>query len=73
MRISIQLEPSEVKILQRRAKKNFLTLKEQIEDIIRLSCIRSGKGKTRFKVDDKLVEVFSRERRGRKKKRKRKK
>ena len=70
MRITIQLEPEEVKILNRRAKKNFLTLKEQVEDIIRLSCIRSGKGRTRFRVDDKLVEVFSRERRGRKKKKK---
>ena len=74
MKLTISLDEKEVKILNKRAKKNFLTLKEQVEDIIRRSCIRSSKGTYRpIKVDDKLVGIFSRERRGRKPKKKSKK
>lgn len=74
MKLTISLDPKEVKILKRRAKKNILTLKEQVEDIIRRSCIRTSKGTYRpLKVDDKLVAVFSREMRGRKRKKKKKK
>jgi hypothetical protein len=73
MKLTISLDEAEVKILMKRAKKNLLTLREQVEDIIRLSCVRSSKGSYRgFKVDDKLVAMFSRERRGRKKKVKKK-
>ncbi|MGD2072765.1 MAG: hypothetical protein PVG65_04680 [Candidatus Thorarchaeota archaeon] len=73
MKLTISLDKEEVKILKRRAKKNYLTLKEQVEDIIRLSCIRSSHGKYRpIKIDDKLVAIFSRDRRGRKKKNKKK-
>ena len=72
--VSIQLSEKEVKILKKRAKKNLFSLREQVEDIIRRSCISSkNKGKRAFKTDDKLVEVFSRDRRGRKKKKVRKK
>jgi len=73
-KITINLDEDEKKILQHRAKRNLLTLCEQIEDIVRRSCVSysGGKGKSRFKVDDKLVAVFSRERRGRKKKAKKK-
>lgn len=67
-KITINIDEDIKKILQRRAKKNLFTLREQIEDILRRSCVRSGKGYRKFKVDDKLVAVFSRERRGRKKK-----
>lgn len=71
MKITINLEKEELKILNKRAKKNFLTLKEQIEDIIRRSCIRTSKGAYKpIKVDDPLVPIFSRELRGRKKKKK---
>ena len=71
MKLTISLDKAEVKILMKRAKKNLLTLREQVEDIIRLSCVRSSKGSYKpFKVDDKLVAMFSRERRGRKKKKK---
>lgn len=73
MKLTISLDEDEVKILKRRAKKNLLTLREQVEDIIRRSCIMSRTGYRKFKVDDKLVAVFSRERRGRKKKKKAKK
>ena len=73
MKITIQLDDEEVKILEKRAKKNFLTLKEQVEDIIRRSCISSSKRiYTTIKVDDKIVHIISRERKGRKPKKKRK-
>jgi len=74
MKITIQLDDEEVTILEKRAKKNLMSLREQVEDIIRRSCVSTKTTTTsRFKADDKLVEVFSRERRGRKKKKKVKK
>jgi hypothetical protein len=70
MKITISLNKEEVKVLNKRAKKNFLTLKEQIEDVVRRSCLsyKKASGYTDVKVDDKLVGIFSREKRGRKKK-----
>ena len=69
MRLTIELDDEEVKILKRRGKKNILTLREQVEDIIRRSCI-NAKSKTihQSKSDDKLVDIFSRDRRGKKRK-----
>ena len=74
-KITISLDDDELKILKKRAKKNLLSLKEQIEDIVRRSCIRSkqGKGYKALKIDDKLVVIFSRDRRGRSRKKKIKK
>ena len=72
MKITIFLDNKEVKILKKRAKKNLLTIKEQVEDIIRLSCVRASKGTYKpIKCDDALVRIFSREKRGRKRKKKR--
>ena len=72
-KLTISLDDEEVEILEKRAKKNLLTLKEQVEDIIRLSCVRSSHGKYKpIKCDDKLVAIFSRDKRGRKKKTKKK-
>ena len=70
MRLTVELSDEEVKILEKRAEKNYLSLKEQVEDIIRRSCISSKKkqGLQQIKVDDKLISIFSREKRGRKKK-----
>jgi len=67
MDITIRLSDEEVKILKKRAKKNMLNLREQVEDIIRRSCINSKliKG-TEGMIDDKLVGIFSRQTRGRK-------
>lgn len=74
MKLTITLDDAEVKILKKRAKKNFLSLKEQVEDIIRRSCIRSSKTTYKpYKGDDALVGIFSRDQRGRKKKKKKKK
>lgn len=67
MDITIRLSDDEVKLLKKRAKKNLLNLREQVEDIIRRSCINSKLIKTYDeKIDDKLVGIFSRQTRGRK-------
>jgi len=67
-KISIFLDSEILKIIDRRAKKNMLTLNEQIEDILRRSCINMKKTSSRpIKCDDNLVAIFSRERKGRKK------
>ena len=67
MNLSINLKDEEVKILKKRAKANILTVKEQVEDIIRRSCLSYKKNVSYkpIKVDDKLVGIFSREKRGR--------
>jgi len=69
-RITISLSDKETKILEKRAKKNIMSLKEQIEDIVRRSCVnyKSGKSYSKVKPDDRLISIFSREMRGRKKK-----
>lgn len=74
-KITIYLDDEEEKILSKRAEKNLFTLKEQIEDILRKSAVRTKQGTktTQIKVDDRLVGVFSRQRSGRKPKKKTKK
>ncbi|HJX50646.1 MAG TPA: hypothetical protein VJ438_04235 [Candidatus Nanoarchaeia archaeon] len=65
-RITVDITEDEQKILKKRANKNFLSLAEQAEDIIRRSCI-SQKNKSSAKeipCDDKLVSIFSRAKRG---------
>ena len=65
--ISIFIDEKEKKILERRAKKNLMTLREQIEDIIRRSSVNYKLGSSSsVKVDDKLIEVFSRHKKGKK-------
>ena len=69
MKITIDLDSDEVKVLKKRADKNFLDLKSQVEDIIRRSCINAinnKKSSTETKCDDKLVSLFSRQKRGKK-------
>jgi hypothetical protein len=45
MQLTINLDDEELKVLNKRSKKNMLDLKEQVEDIIRRSCIRSNSKK----------------------------
>ena len=67
--ISINIEKDLFSVVKKRAKKNYLSIQELIEDIIRRSMLSYAKrSKNGPKVDDKLVGIFSRERRGRKKK-----
>ena len=72
--VTINIDEEVKKIISKRAKKNLLSLREQIEDILRKSAVRTKTGtSTTIKVDDTLVYAFSREKRGRKKKKKKKK
>ena len=73
-KVTISLDDKEVKILTKRAKNNLFSLTEQIEDIIRRSCVNSANRKNfrGIKVDDKLVGIFSRQKSGRKSSKKKK-
>lgn len=62
-RIEIYLNSDLIKKLEKRAKKNLLSLPEQIEDILRRSCINTKKSVVDEKLDDKLIGLFSRRRR----------
>jgi Txe/YoeB family toxin of Txe-Axe toxin-antitoxin module len=67
--ITISIDEDVKKILDKRAKKNLLSLREQIEDILRQSAIRTKSGTVSSeKMDDKLVGIFSREIRGNRRK-----
>jgi hypothetical protein len=60
-RVTIYLDKEVLKIIDKRAKKNMLTIEEQIEDIIRRSCIMAKQQKKEEqKIDDLLVSIFSR-------------
>jgi len=65
MQITVSIGEEETKILKKRAKKNLLNIREQVEDIVRRSCVSyKQSGSKEDKCDDKLVEIFSREKRG---------
>jgi len=69
--ITISIDEKVKKILEKRAKKNLMTLREQIENIIRRSAANYKSGtQANIKADDKLVEIFSRHKKhkGRRKK-----
>ena len=72
--LTIDIDEDVKKIISRRAKGNLLTLREQIEDILRKSAVRtkSKKNYRPVKCDDALVSVFSRQKSGRKRKKKKK-
>ena len=52
--VTISIDAEVKKIIGRRAKKNLLTIKEQIEEIVRQSAIRTktGVGSVTVKADD---------------------
>jgi len=66
--ITIDIDDKVHKVISKRAKKNLMTIREQVEDIIRRSAVNAGKDTSSDKVDDTLVSVFSREMRGNRKK-----
>ncbi len=71
MDITIKIGDEEASILRRRAKKNMLNLREQVEDIVRRSCVNAKKITTsKTKSDDRLVDIFSRDKRGKSRKKK---
>lgn len=68
--ISLFLSDDLLNILDKRAKKNMNTLSEQIEEILRKSCVsyKGGKKLDTEKIDDTLIRLFSRRKGGRKRK-----
>ena len=64
-RISISLDDDVIKALEKRAKKNMFSLQEQVEDIIRRSCVNVKKSEVTDNVDDLLLKMFSRKNSGR--------
>ncbi len=65
--VTIELDERVVSKLQKRAKRNMLSLREMIEDIVRRSAMLSGGTSTSGDSDDALVGIFSRKTRKRKK------
>lgn len=61
-KISIFLDSDILKIIDKRAKKNLMTTSEQIEDILRRSCInlKNQDKNAKDNIDDMLVSIFSR-------------
>lgn len=60
-KVSIYLDSELLRKLERRAKRNFLTLPEQIEDILRRSTLNTQKRAYKEeKLDDKFISFFSR-------------
>lgn len=63
-KISIYLDNAVLKVVEKRAKRNMLSVSEQIEDIVRRSAVNTRQTKIREeKLDDMLVALFSRQRR----------
>ena len=70
--VCIFLSDDLLSILEKRGKKNMLTISEQIEDILRRSTLsqkkRASTAIPNEKLDDALIGLFSRKRTGRKRK-----
>ena len=68
--VSINLDIDLITQLDKRARKNFMSLRELIIDILRRSMLTYGKGKQVSYNEpnvEKFVKVFSRKKRGKKK------
>lgn len=66
--LTISIDEKIKKILEKRARKNLMSLREQAEDIIRRSASNYKLGiHTNVKSDDTLVEIFSRNKKGKNK------
>ncbi|MEK6885610.1 MAG: hypothetical protein AABX17_01435 [Nanoarchaeota archaeon] len=60
--MTIHLDNEVMKMIEKRAKKNMLTSVEQVEDIVRRSCVNTKKNNAEVqdKVDDLFLKLFSR-------------
>jgi len=58
--VTLFLNNDIIKTLQKRANKNLFTLPEQIEDILRRSCMNKRTTPKEEKIDDRLLLAFSR-------------
>lgn len=68
--VSLELDSKLHDELEKRARREFLEVDELIEDIVRRSMLSYHKGNVigDAKVDDKLIGIFSRSKKGRKRK-----
>jgi hypothetical protein len=67
-KVEVYLSKDTYELIRKRAKKNMLSIPEQIEDIVRRSCINAKLRplESKEKLDDLLISLFSRKRTGRK-------
>lgn len=61
-RVCIWLDNALLELVSKRAKKNMLNVHEQIEDILRRSCLNLKKQQKEDKIDDLFLSFFSRKR-----------
>ena len=72
--VSILIDSEIFSALEKRAKRELMSIRELISDILRRSVISSKKGGGReIKAEDKFIEYFSRQKGGRKRKKGKKK
>ncbi|MBX4196693.1 hypothetical protein KW805_03830 [Candidatus Pacearchaeota archaeon] len=64
--ISIEMESDVKKVLEKRAKREMLSLRELVEDILRRSALSTKEGIPTDNVDDPFISYFSRKGRKRK-------
>lgn len=63
-KVCVYLDSSVVKLIEKRANRNMMTISEQIEDIIRRSAVNlKNSPPKQEKLDDMLITLFSRKRR----------
>ena len=66
--MTIHLDNEVMKMIEKRARKNMLTAVEQVEDIVRRSCVNTKKNtaEVQDRVDDLFLKLFSRKVKGKK-------
>ncbi len=67
--ITIDVDSSIKKSLEKRAEKELMSLRELISDILRRSVLSSKLRVAEKKTDDVFINIFSKSKKGRKKKR----
>ena len=66
-RVTIEIDDKIIAKLQKRARRNMLSLRELIQDIVRRSAISGKTFSLSGEADDKLVDIFSRKTKKRRK------
>ncbi|MBI2449598.1 ribbon-helix-helix protein, CopG family [Candidatus Pacearchaeota archaeon] len=59
-RVTIEIDDKIIAKLQKRARKNMMSLRELIQDIVRRSAVSSKFASISGEADDRLIDVFSR-------------
>jgi hypothetical protein len=64
-KLEIYVDNKVLASIEKRAKKNLFSLNEQVEDILRRSCVNLNKASSSVdeKLDDKFIALFSRRKR----------